>query len=130
MKFFIDTANLKEIQEQFGIELDTTKSLTKDTKDQTGYEIYNFPCSSKPFDAIYNLKKKLPLFTKSQDSKSLYCAGHYAIKFNSKGWVKSFCPKLITLERYKYYGPFKTEQEVKLKLNSINKNETAEYHSN
>lgn len=125
----VPVKDIKEIQEQFGIVLDTTKNFSKELKDQTAYEIYNFPCSSKPFDAVYNLKKKLPLFAKSSKSKSRYCAGYYLIKFR-KGWIKSFCPKLITLERYSYHGPFKTEQEVKLKLNTVNKNETAQYHPN
>ena len=48
---------------------------------------------------MYDVKRKLPLFTKSKKSKSLYCAGYYIIQFE-KGWVKSFCPKLITIERY------------------------------
>ena len=56
---------------------------------------------------IYDVHRKLALFTKSIKSKSLYCAGYYIIQFD-KGWVKSFCPKLITLERYNYKGPFKT----------------------
>jgi hypothetical protein len=69
---------------------------------------------------MYDIKKKLPLFTKSGDSKSLYCAGYYVIKFD-KGWVKSFCPKLITLQRYPYQGPFKTEIEMKQVLSNVSK---------
>lgn len=82
--------------------------------------IYDFPCNSAPFNPVYNIQKKLPLFSKSNKSKCQYCAGYYVIKFR-KGWVKSFCPKLITLERYKYCGPFKTENEMKLMLNNLNK---------
>ena len=69
---------------------------------------------------MYDIQKKLPLFTKSKDSKSLYCAGYYVIRFE-KGWVKSFCPKLITLQRYQYKGPFKTDLEMKQVLSSVNK---------
>jgi hypothetical protein len=82
--------------------------------------IYDYPCSSNPFDPVYSIKKKLPLYAKSDKSKSQYCAGYYVIKFR-KGWVKSFCPKLITLERYPYHGPFKTENEMKTVLNTVNK---------
>ena len=82
--------------------------------------IYGYPTSSRPYEPVYNVKKKLPLFAKSAKSKSQYCAGHYVIQFR-KGWVKSFCPKLITLERYPYAGPFKTEAEMKAMLNSVNK---------
>lgn len=84
------------------------------------YTIYNYPCSSKPYEPVYNVKKKLPLYAKSSKSKSQYCAGYYVIQFR-KGWVKSFCPKLITLERYPFHGPYKTEQEMKNVLNTINK---------
>ena len=80
-------------------------------------ECYSFPTSCKPFNAMYDVRRKLPLFTKSDQSKSLYCAGYYIIKFD-KGWVKSFCPKAITIERYASKGPFKTELEMKTVLSN------------
>lgn len=114
--------NAEEFISKFGINLnkETLKKINQVSADKKSYTIYDFPCSSKPFEPIYNLKKRLPLFSKSDKSKSQYCAGYYVIKFR-KGWVKSFCPKLITLERYQYYGPYKTEYEMKTVLNSINK---------
>lgn len=75
-------------------------------------ECYGYPTSYRPYNAMYDVRRKLPLFTKSNASKSLYCAGYYIIKFD-KGWVKSFCPKAITIERYPYKGPFTTEFEMK-----------------
>jgi hypothetical protein len=106
-KDIVETLNNNSIKHTFEIE-----PLT--------YTIYNYPCSSKPFEPVYNVKKKLPLYAKSSKSKSQYCAGYYVIQFR-KGWVKSFCPKLITLERYPFHGPYKTEQEMKNVLNTINK---------
>lgn len=78
-------------------------------------EVHGYPSSSKPYNSMFDVRRKLPLFTKSNQSKSLYCAGYYIIKFD-KGWVKSFCPKLITIERYPFKGPFKTEIEMKAEL--------------
>jgi hypothetical protein len=69
---------------------------------------------------MFDIRKKLPLFTKSEGSTSLYCAGYYIIKFD-KNWAKSFCPKKITLERYPFRGPFKTEFEMKQVLASVSK---------
>jgi hypothetical protein len=115
-------SNIDQFKKEFNLELEAKNSL-KFKMDPASYSIYDYPCSSKPFEPVYNLKKKLPLFAKSSKSKSQYCAGYYVIKFR-KGWVKSFCPKLITLERYPYYGPVKTEQEMKIMLNNVNKNET------
>ena len=113
-------ASLEDIKKELGISM---LSPSNSTNKDTGHIIYGFLCSSKPFEPIYNIKKKLPLFAKSSKSKSQYCAGYYVIKFR-KGWVKSFCPKLITLERYPFAGPFKTEIEMKSVLNTFSKNET------
>jgi hypothetical protein len=114
--------DLAEVNAQFGIALfeEKVKKLKTEQKENKVYAIYDFPCSSKPYDPVYNVRKKLPLFAKSDKSKSQYCAGYYVIKFR-KGWVKSFCPKLITLERYPFQGPFKTESEMKTVLNTVNK---------
>ena len=113
--------NLADIKAQLGIVL-FEEGIKRNTVDQEnkGYVIYDYPCSSKPYEPVYSVKEKLPLYAKSAKSKSRYCAGFYIIKFR-KGWVKSFCPKLITLQRYPYYGPFKTESEMKSTLNNVNK---------
>lgn len=109
--------NQKQIKKEFGLDISveetpevTSKSLAK--------EIYNFPTSVLPYNSMYDIKRKLPLFTKSVKSKSLYCAGYYIIRFE-KGWVKSFCPKLITIERYDFKGPFKTEIEMRQELSRV-----------
>jgi hypothetical protein len=111
--------NIKQIEQELGISLNE-KRIPNFEIEPASYSIYDFPCSSKPYGPVYNVKEKLPLFAKSSKSKSQYCAGYYVIKFR-KGWVKSFCPKLITLERYPYLGPFKTENEMKAMLATVNK---------
>jgi hypothetical protein len=83
--------------------------------------VHGYSTSTAPFNPLYDVKRKLPLFTKSEKSKSLYCAGYYIIRFD-KGWVKSFCPKLITVERYETHGPFKTDLEMKQELSRVNSN--------
>jgi hypothetical protein len=97
---------------------DTITQVIKD-KEVPVKEVYNFPTSCSPYNSLYDVKNKLPLFTKSNKSKSLYCAGYYIIHFD-KGWVKSFCPKLITIERYNFKGPFKTDIEMRQALSIEN----------
>ncbi|NBO99408.1 MAG: hypothetical protein EBU90_04675 [Proteobacteria bacterium] len=117
----LEFKNLEQVKTDLGITIiEGGQSKKSIALDENQHVIYDFPCGSKPFNPLYNIKKKLPLFAKSLKSQSLYCAGYYVIKFR-KGWVKSFCPKLITLERYPYYGPFKTECEMKNMLNFLNK---------
>jgi hypothetical protein len=105
-----------DLTKQFGQDFFLTSNKIKVTKTDIR-ECHGFPTSVKPYNAMYDVRHRLPLFTKSGASKSLYCAGYYTIKFN-KGWVKSFCPKLITLERNPYKGPFKTEIEMKQVLSN------------
>lgn len=110
---FIDTKRQleKDIGKVSWTKLEITQKLDK--------EMNGFPTSCVPFNPLYDVQRNLPLFTKSDKSKSHYCAGYYIIKFE-KGWVKSFCPKSITLERYPYKGPFKTNIEMRTELSKAN----------
>ncbi len=117
----IPIGNVRDVQEKLGITF-TDIPIVKKSNISSDYSVYDFPCNSRPYGAVYNIKRKLPIYAKSTKSKSQYCAGYYVIKFR-KGWVKSFCPKLITLDRYPFHGPFKTEQEMKNMLASINRKE-------
>ena len=109
----------ESLTKQFGQDFFVVK-IVKEANNSEINEVHGYGTSASPHNAMFDVKRKLPLFTKSEDSKSLYCAGHYVIKFD-KGWVKSFCPKLITLQRYQYRGPFKTEIEMKQVLANVSK---------
>jgi len=111
--------NKKSLTDQFGKDFFVAK-IVQESRCAQPNEIHGYSCSTIPHNAMFDIKRKLPLFTKSEDSKSLYCAGYYVIRFD-KGWVKSFCPKLITLQRYEYQGPFKTEIEMKQVLSNVSK---------
>jgi hypothetical protein len=119
----LDFTDKVEIKNQFGKDItEEIEKIVKISKKSLleSLDVYEYPCSSKPHNPVYNIKKKLPIYAKSNKSKSLYCAGHYVIQFR-KGWVRSFCPKLITLERYPFKGPFKTEEEMKTVLSQLGK---------
>ena len=104
----------EDLQKQFGSDFFLKNTKVKVTQPDV-YECHGYPTCCKPYNAMYDVQRRLPLFTKSNASKSLYCAGYYVIKFD-KGWVKSFCPKAITIERYPSKGPFKSELEMKTVL--------------
>jgi hypothetical protein len=74
-------------------------------------EIYGYPTDSKIFNAVYDLQKRIPVYTKSSKSKCFFCAGYYWIKMGDV-WSEIFCPKLIAVNRYEHRGPFHTEQEL------------------
>lgn len=108
--------NARQMKKKFGVDIIWTDLSQADaTQTNENYIVHGFPASVMPYNTMYDVKRKLPLFTKSNKSKSAYCAGYYIIRFE-KGWVKSFCPKLITIERYESKGPFKTELEMREEL--------------
>jgi hypothetical protein len=109
----------ESLTRQFGKDFFVAK-IVKEADNALPNEVHGYATSVTPHNAMFDIQRKLPLFTKSSDSKSLYCAGYYVIRFE-KGWVKSFCPKLITLQRYEYKGPFKTEIEMKQILSNVSK---------
>ena len=113
---FFDTK--REMKKKFGTEIiwtDLSKEPVGSLDETPDFIVHGFPTSVSPHNTMYDVVRKLPLFTKSDKSKSAYCAGYYIIEFE-KGWVKSFCPKLITIERYNSKGPFKTEIEMRSEL--------------
>lgn len=78
---------------------------------QDVYDVYGFPTNSAPNNEVLDVQRYLPIYTKGSKSKSFFCAGYYIIKFSST-WVRAYCPKLITLNRYEYQGPFKTQERM------------------
>lgn len=80
--------------------------------------VYDYPCDCDPHNPIYDLKSRLPLYTKDAKSKSFYCAGYYLINVEGT-WTSEFCPKKIILSRHDYHGPFKTKDDLTVKLSKI-----------
>lgn len=90
-----------------------------DVVSDEAFNVHGFPCETSPHNAVYDLSKKLPIFTKREKSTSFYSAGYFIIKF-AHGWVRSYCPKLITLQRYEFRGPFKNKLEMSEALRRAN----------
>ena len=91
-----------------------------ENKNNVENKVYDYPCDIVPYNKMYYVKHKLPIYTKEKRSKSYFCAGFYLVK--KKGWTEMFCPKLITLEKYKFHGPFASEsQMIHFSKNYINK---------
>lgn len=66
----------------------------------------------------FNIEEKnnLPCFTKTEKSEVFFAAGYYGINFDNGGWLDSFCPKLSTLQKYEYIGPFKTDTDMNIAI--------------
>jgi hypothetical protein len=94
------------------------KGPARKKKSDISHEVSSYPCDHTPFNALFNVSMKLPVYTKTSKSKSFFCAGYYLIKFNLE-YVQSYCPKLITLNRYEFRGPYHSKTELKNAAKSL-----------
>ena len=101
--------SIKLLTKKYNIEFAKVEKPVKEKKDE--YDVYGYPTNSKPNNEVLDVQRYLPIYTKGAKSKSFFCAGYYIVKFSST-WVRAFCPKLITLNRYEYQGPFKTQERM------------------
>lgn len=107
---------------------DTTNDLRKKTKIQfqtlktdrskAQLPFSHYPTTNKVFNSIFDIKRKLHLYTKTQKSKCFYAAGWYAINQNHD-FEPVFCPKYIFIQRYPYHGPYKTKEEAENLINNL-----------
>lgn len=88
---------------------DVTNILFEDDAERIQYpenQVNGFPTDYKPYNGVYNIHTRLPIYTKERKSRSWYAAGYYMLTIGRKTKIV-FCPKLILLERYGYFGPVK-----------------------
>lgn len=100
--------SIKLLSSRYNIHI--ARSEFKNKKSST-YEIYGYPVVCKPYNPLFDVQRRLPIFTKSSKSKSFYCAGYYLVNINET-WTKFYCPKLIILNRNTFFGPFKQEEDL------------------
>jgi hypothetical protein len=74
--------------------------------------VYGYPITGRAYNQVWDVQRRLPIYSKTLKSKSLFCAGYYLIKLNQE-WSEQFCPKNITIGRYEYVGPFRSQQEMR-----------------
>ena len=120
--------NEKALIDRFGAGLfdksDNTQELTT-TDDTQEHDVHGYPVNQMAYNPMFDVQKQLPIYTKTPKSKSLFCAGYYIICFE-KGWRKAYCPKVITLQRYPFKGPFKTKLEMQQVLNNAIKEQNTD----
>ena len=101
-------SNLSELITQCGVSFKPEDRPVEAKKPKTAYD---YPTLDEPVHVQYDVQRKLPLYAVASGSASYFCAGYYYIKYRS-GWAMEFCPKLLTLDRYRFVGPFKSIKEL------------------
>ena len=96
------------IKQKVAISFESINNTKIISSDKT---VHGYPTIGETHNAIFDVKHQVPLWTKEPRSKSWYAAGWYKVK-QGRSWTTELCPKLITLQRYPYRGPFYTEEQA------------------
>jgi hypothetical protein len=62
----------------------------------------------------------IPLYAKIEGSSVYYAAGHYCINFG-QAWKTANCPKLSTLTKYGFEGPWREAWPARQRMRDLNK---------
>ena len=106
------TAQFKTIRmaaERINIQFESVKKITA-TKTVKNL-VHGYPAAGRIYNPMWDIKMKLPVYTKTAKSKSWFAAGWYRVK-KGRSWTVTQDPKLIVLQRYAYAGPFYTQEEA------------------
>jgi hypothetical protein len=119
--------NLQSTGEGFNLKIgnnqvhfDSTKTIEKmlaiefqrpHTSKKISLPYATWPTDGKTFNNVFDIKKKIHLYTKTKKSRCFHAAGYFKIKLNN-GWGTIFCPKYIFIQRYEYKGPFRSTDEA------------------
>ncbi len=60
---------LEELTQKISVSFSGKELVTSEKKE---YLVHDFPCKTKPYNGIYDLKRKLPLYTKTEASQSFF----------------------------------------------------------
>jgi len=101
--------DVKQAEAEYNIAFEKESTMSRQTAPVNS--VYGYAATSKPHNPVYDVQRQVPLYTKSAKSKSWFAAGYYIVTFPN-GTVISHCPKSITLQRYKYSGPFHSKTEA------------------
>lgn len=98
---------IKMVEQRVNVQFEATPKTTK-TKSVT-HEVHGYPARGRVYNPMWDLQQKLPIYTKTTKSKSWFAAGWYRVK-KGRNWSTVQDPKLITVQRYPYQGPFYTKE--------------------
>jgi len=73
--------------------------------------VHGYPVSGRVYNPMWDIQQRLPIYTKTNKSKSWFAAGWYRVK-KGRDWRILQSPKLIMLQRYPYHGPYYNQEEA------------------
>jgi len=85
----------------------------KVTRPKTNIDhVHGYPVAGRVYNPMWDVSQQLPVYTKTNKSKSWFAAGWYNVK-KGRTWRTVLAPKLILLQRYPYQGPYYNESDAR-----------------
>ena len=100
---------IRMLEQRVNIHFETINRPIKTQKSNNLVHGYSVP--GRMYNPMWDLQQKLPIYTKTNKSKSWFAAGWYRVK-KGRAWQVLQGPKLIMLQRYPYHGPYQTQEEA------------------
>jgi hypothetical protein len=98
---------IKMVEQRVHVQFEPGIKVVK-TRPETNL-VHGYPVAGRVCNPMWDVPKKLPIYTKTTKSKSWFAAGWYQVK-KGRNWTVVQGPKLILLQRYSYAGPFYTKE--------------------
>jgi hypothetical protein len=100
--------SIKMVEQRVNIHFESVPKTSKVKKTNL---VHGYPANGRIYNPMWDLQQKLPIYTKTNKSKSWFAAGWYRVK-KGRNWATVQDPKLITVQRYPYQGPFYTQEDA------------------
>ena len=100
---------IKMVEQRVHVHFESTPKTIKE-KSLTNL-VHGYPAAGRIYNPVWNVPHKLPIYTKTNKSKSWFAAGWYKVK-KGRNWRVLQGPKLIMLQRYTYTGPYYTKEDA------------------
>ena len=104
--------SIKMVERNINIQFEPV--IKKEKVKSSTHSVHGYPTVSRVYNPMWDVPQKLPVYTKTNKSKSWHAAGWYTVK-KGRRWAAMQDPKLIVLQRYPYQGPFHTKEEAQPK---------------
>ena len=100
--------NLRTIRNKVSIDFQNLPRSRSPGKENS---VLGYPTDGVPYNGVFDVPHRVPLWTREPRSKSWYAAGWYLVR-QGRRWSTEFCPKMILLNRNAFMGPFHSRQEA------------------
>lgn len=80
--------------------------------------VSDYPTVGHAYNMMYDVKRKIHLFTTEAKSKCYHVAGWFNVQ-TGIDYTTVLCPKYIFIQRYNHSGPYKTKEEAETALNKV-----------